>query len=103
MVTPRMLTVDQAAELLGLSRRGVIELIGDGTLPWTLAADKRTVLVETPADRKTCLPKIGASRQSVNTVRQQSLTSQPDSSVETLRRGDARRTISDLDAWSQPK
>jgi hypothetical protein len=95
--------VDQAAELLGLSRRGVIELIGDGTLPWTLAPDKRTGLVETPADRDTCSPKVGASEKSVGTVRQQSPTSQPDSSVETLRRGDARPTISDLDAWSQPK
>jgi excisionase family DNA binding protein len=48
--SPRALTVEQAAEVLGISRRAVIQLLADGTLTWTMTADRKTVLVEVPSD-----------------------------------------------------
>jgi excisionase family DNA binding protein len=35
------MTVDQAAEFLGLSSHGVVELIASGQLTWTMAANRK--------------------------------------------------------------
>ena len=98
-----LLTVDQAAALLGLSWHAVVELIGTGKLTWTMAADKRTVLVEVPLDQDTFLREIGRSVTSREAACEASPTGQSDAKRETRRRRGDRPAISDLDAWSQPK
>jgi hypothetical protein len=50
------LTVDQAARRLGLSRRAVNELIGDGRLTWTMAADKTTDRRDANRSQPVCAP-----------------------------------------------
>ena len=103
MTGPRLLTVDDAAELLGLSRRAVIELIGDGKLTWTLAADKRTVVVELPCDRDNFWRELGVFLKSLGAADRQSPPSKPDLRLSTHSAGIERPTITDFDAWSQPK
>jgi hypothetical protein len=100
--SPRRLTVDQAAKRLGLSRRTVIELIGDGRLTWTMAADKTTVIVEMPTDLDQFVRQIGGSVK-LQGAHQPSPIRTPGSSSQKRRRHGDGPTISDLDAWSQPK
>jgi excisionase family DNA binding protein len=96
------LTVDHAAEFLGLSRRAIVELIAEGKLIWTMAADKRTVLVKMPSDTERFLRDISCSLDSpAGGARQPLRPTQP--IQKAVRRPSATRTVSDDDAWSQPK
>jgi hypothetical protein len=99
----RFLTVDQAGSVLGLSRHHVIELIGTGTLTWTMAADKRTVLVEIPSDRDVVMQKIRAFVLECEAARRTSSSGLAAATRETKQRRDVRHGLSDDDAWSQPK
>ena len=97
----RMLTVEEAVQILGLTRRAVVELIGDGTLPWRMAADKKTVIVEVPCDVDGFLRAIGASGHAGDVTCPPSSPSSPRSTVTTRRR--KAPSLTDVDAWSQPK
>ena len=104
MLTPlKLLTVDQAVELLRVSRRGVIDLIVKGTLTWTMAADKKTVLVEMPADLDKVDREIRASGQSRHVASRQSPIGVAGANKTTTREGRESSVISDIEAWSQPK
>jgi hypothetical protein len=101
--SPKLLTVDQAAELLGLSSHAVVELIVSDQLTWTMAADKKTVIVAVPSDPDQLLRVIGASVKSSSAGHQPAPPAKLDSRVSARRHSGERPTISDLDAWSQPK
>jgi hypothetical protein len=102
-ISPKLLTVDQAGRLWGLSQHAIVELIASGQLTWTLAAGKKTVMVEVPSDPEQFSRVIGASAESSDAGHHLPPAAQPDSRVNTrLSTGD-RPTITDLDAWSQPK
>jgi hypothetical protein len=102
--SPEKLTVERTAEVLGLSRRAVIQLLGDGTLTWTMAADRQTVLVEMPSDRDTFLREIGASGTPAGISAAPTISSHtPASTAQTLPRRRERPSLADVDAWSQPK
>jgi hypothetical protein len=68
-----------------------------------MAADKTTVIVEMPTDLDQFLRQIGGAAQLRGAAHQPSSPAKPDSRVNTRRRSAERPTISDLDAWSQPK
>ena len=59
-ISPSLLSVNEAAEFFGLSRHAIVELIVSGKLTWTMAADKKTVLVEIPLDLKAPVRETGA-------------------------------------------
>jgi hypothetical protein len=101
--SPKLLTVDQAAGLLGLSSHAVVELIVSDQLTWTMAADKKTVIVAVPSDPDQLLRVIGASVKSSGAGHQPPPPAKPDSRVNARRQSGERSTMSDLDAWSQPK
>ena len=99
----RMLTVEQAAQILGLTKHAVVELIGSGTLAWTMAADRTTVIVEVPDDADRFLREIGTAARSGDVARQVSPAASPRSTMTTPRRRRETPALTDLDAWSQPK
>ena len=97
------MTVDQAAELLGVSRHTVVELITSGRLTWRMAANKRTVLVEVPSDLEGESLEIGSLVDARDLGRRQPPARHLESGVEVRRRTSALHGISDVEAWSQPK
>jgi hypothetical protein len=103
VTSSRIVTVNDAAKLLGVSRRAVIELIADGKLTWTLAVDKRTVVVELPCDTDNFWRELGVFLKSLGAADRQSPPSKPDLRLSTHSAGIERPTITDFDAWSQPK
>ena len=102
LTSPSLLSVYEAAQLLGLSRHAVVELIATGRLTWTMAADKKTVLVEVPSDLNKFVREIGAVR-SREAAREAPPADQPHRRSEARLRRSERPALSDLDAWSQPK
>ena len=94
------LTVDQAAERFGLSRREVIELIGRGSLTWTMAADK-TVLVEMPSDVDDFQRQLDAGAKPTAAPPEPLPRRTVVSTPRTIGHRDSGRTITDLEAWSQ--
>jgi hypothetical protein len=104
MTTPsRLMTVDQAAALLGLSRHDIIAMIGTGKVTWTLASDKRTVLVEIPAVRAAVLGEGRACVTTREAVQTAASTTKADAARATKPQRRVRLALSAVDAWSQPK
>jgi predicted site-specific integrase-resolvase len=92
------LTIDQIADVFGVSRRTIIGWIGDGSLKWSLAGDKKTVMVELSAHKlKAAIKKqpdhAGAARPAASASPRER---------HAAFRGD-HLTLSDLEAWAQRK
>jgi excisionase family DNA binding protein len=102
-VSTKLLTVDGAAELLGVSRHTVVELITSGRLTWRMAANKRTVLVEVPTDLEGESLEIGSQADARDLGGGQPPARHPETGVEVRRRTSGLHGISDVEAWSQPK
>lgn len=89
MTSPQVLTVDQAAALLGVDRHRVVRLIVEGTLKWRMSKDGATVLVEVSSLPLESKPRPAAPQAAT----------QPNTSA---RPGD-HLAISELEAWSKPR
>src|SRR5206468_653935 len=102
MSDERLRTIDEAARLLGISRRKIIGLICDGTLTWTLGMDKRFIMVEIPPemvpDRRETSPT-----ESADDGRGPGPSIPSEAATPCARRPSHPLTISEIDAWSQPK